>query len=500
MTQRAIWWIRRDFRLTDNTALIAALNNADEVIPLFVFDEVLTRSQRVRGVRLAWMLDALRVLSDDLAVRGSQLLFRRSDDIPGALVQIAQKTQANAVFFHRDYGSYARKRDERVHAALQAIGIGVHDVKDLIIHEMDEVKSKTDKLYEVYTPYRNAWLDVPKPPAQGDPTSDSTTDQIKINETTTKMRGKLIAIGLASGLQADTIPSAESLNVALPDDPIAQPGEAHALKRLEYFADRLLYNYGDSRNTPAEDGTAVISMYLHWGMLSPRAAYHTIMDALASTHRQDDRENAMKWISELVWREFNYSLLARFPDLAKRNYRREYDGLQWENDVALFEAWQTGRTGYPIVDAGMRQLNTRGWMHNRLRLITSSFLIKDLLIDWRWGETYFMNRLLDGDLANNAGNWQWSAGTGTDAAPYFRIFNPTTQGQKFDGDGAYIRQYVPELKDVPGKFIHEPSRMSAAQQEQYRCVIGHDYPRPIVDHAIQRKRALELYENARRGR
>lgn len=476
--KRAIWWIRRDFRLTDNTALMAAAERSEAVIPVFVFDDTLTKSDRVRGPRLAWMLDGLEILKDDLKAMKAELVFQRGADTVAELLKVVKEAEADAVFFNRDYSPYAKARDSRAREELEKLGVAVHDFKDLIIHESGEFESKSGKPFAVYSPYRNIWREQLKPAELGKP-----------------KQGKLIA----ADLKSEPIPTAESLGVELHEAPYVQPGEANAIKQLDQFIGQPLFEYKDKRNIPAEPGTSVISMYLRWGMLSPRMAYHAGIRVMDATSSKPRRESVNKWIDELVWREFNYELLQQFPEIAKKNYRSEFDGLNPSGKPELLEAWKQGRTGYPIVDAGMRQMLKTGWMHNRLRLITASFLVKDLLIDWREGEPFFMQQLLCGDLAVNAGNWQWTAGTGTDAAPYFRIFNPALQAEKFDPNGDFVREYVPELKDVPTEFIHEPSKMAQADQVKYNCILGKDYPLPIVDHAVQRKLALEMYEKARRA-
>jgi deoxyribodipyrimidine photo-lyase len=248
------------------------------------------------------------------------------------------------------------------------------------------------------------------------------------------------------------------------------------------------------------DGTSALSPYLRFGMISARQAVDAARAAVNQAQNSQERNSAQTWLTELIWREFYVHILYHFPHVRKTAFRPELANIRWKNDPDDFSAWQTGRTGYPVVDAGMRQLLELGWMHNRARMITASFLVKDLLIDWRWGERHFMQQLLDGDPAANNGGWQWTAGTGTDAAPYFRVFNPTLQGMKFDPRGDYVRRYVPELAHVPDPYIHEPWKMPADVQRQAGCLIGVDYPQPIVDHSAARKRALERFGDASKQR
>ncbi|MCC7209877.1 MAG: deoxyribodipyrimidine photo-lyase [Anaerolineae bacterium] len=477
--RRLIWWVRRDLRLDDNTALAAALDDADEIVPVFVLDDRLLSLPRVRGPRIAWMLDGLRALNADLCRYESSLVVRRGDPAQ-ALLAVCRECGAHGVYFNRDYSRFATQRDQRVTRALRDAGLAVSSFKDAVIYEAGERTTAQRKQYEVYTPFKNAWLALPKP---GVIPSEGVRERLK--------RTPHIA--------SLPIPSAAELGSAPVPHPIGPAGERPAANRLDAFAAGPIYAYGELRNRPAQDGSAVLSPYLRWGMISPRQCYHAAMRALDAASDTDTqaRLGVYAWIGELVWREFFYQLLAANPSSTTHNLRRRFDGLAWEDRPDWLEAWAAGRTGYPIVDAAMRQLASTGWMHNRARLIVASFLCKDLLVDWRRGETLFMQRLLDGDVANNVGNWQWSAGTGADAAPYFRIFNPATQGERFDPGGRYIRRWLPALANVPDAFIHCPEKMNAAQQRAAGCRIGQDYPAPIVDHAIQRKRALAMYATAR---
>lgn len=470
---RLIWWVRRDLRLVDNTALAYALREADEVIPVFVLDDRLLASPRLRGPRIAWMLDGLRALDADLRRHGASLVIRRGD--PAAeLLAVCRESGAQAVYFNRDYSPFALRRDRAVSRALTAAGFAISSFKDAVLHEADELISSQGRPYEVYTPFRSAWLALPKPAAIAD---GIPWERLRRTDDVTSL----------------PIPTAAELGSTPLPAPIVPPGESSGQRRLDAFMAGPIYAYDRQRNRPDLDGSAVISPYLRWGMISPRQAYEAAMRGLDGAPDGDSRLSVFSWIGELGWREFFYQLLASHPASTTRNLRRRYDAVRWQNRPEWLEAWAEGRTGYPIVDAAMRQLKATGWMHNRARMIAASFLCKDLLIDWRLGERVFMQRLLDGDVANNVGNWQWAAGTGADAAPYFRIFNPTTQGERFDPAGQYIRTWVPELKRVPREHIHRPERMTPDEQRRLGCVLGRSYPLPIVDHAIQRKRALAAY-------
>jgi len=470
-----IWWIRRDLRLADNSALYAAAQSGNAVIPLYIIDPVLIDSDRYRGPRVAFMLAGLEALAASLPNVGGRLIVRhgRPADV---LPNFAREVGAQALHFNRDYSPYATARDTAVTTALQAQGVRVTSYKDLVLHEADEVISKGGKPYNVYTPFRNVWETLPKPAVLPMPSALDTPRDIR----------------------SDAIPKPEDHGSAPAAHPIAEAGEAAARERLDTFIAAIIEEYKEERNIPAKDGSSRLSPYLRWGMLSPRTVYDAAAAALERARTPAHRDSVRAWINEVAWREFFYQVLARNPHVATSAFKPLYDTLTWERERSeQLAAWTAGQTGYPIVDAGMRQMHETGWMHNRLRLIVSSFLCKDLLIDYREGERVFMQHLLDGDLASNNGGWQWSAGTGTDSAPYFRIFNPTSQGQRFDPGGEYIRQYVPELRNVPTEYIHEPHRMPDAVQREVGCIIGTDYPAPIVDHAEQRKRALAMYGRVR---
>jgi len=421
---RLIWWLRRDLRLEGNTALAAAIAKADEVIPVFVLDDRLLASPRVQGPRIAWMLDGLHALAAELRRYGSSLVVRRGSPA-SELLALCQESQADGVYFNRDYSPYATRRDQAVIQALTGTGFRVKTFKDAVLHEPGEVASMPVK------------------------------------------------------------------------SPIALAGEENARQRLASFIAGPIYRYAVQRNRPDMDGSAILSPYLRWGMISPRQCYRAAVQALETAPDEAGRLGVTTWIGELAWREFFAQLLANHPSSVNRNLRSVYDSLVWQNRQGWLDVWREGCTGYPIVDAAMRQMNATGWMHNRARLIAASFLCKDLLIDWRQGEIVFMQRLIDGDVASNVGNWQWVAGTGADAAPYFRVLNPVTQAEMFDPEGDYVRQWVPELAHVPGNLIHRPEKMTPKQQQQAGCILGRDYPAPIVDHAVQRRRALATYAASR---
>jgi deoxyribodipyrimidine photo-lyase len=464
----AIWWIRRDLRLTDNQALAAALAQADQVVPTFILDPNLLNSEYVGPKRLAFLWEGLRRLEADLRAADSRLILRRGKP-QEELSKLLVESVATAIFAEADVSPYARRRDSGVAQTLPLQLLG-----GLTVHPPGAVLKADGTPYTVYTPFSKAWKALPQPsfhqilPA---PTSIPTPN---------------------SDVASHSIPTEPTLPAGVP----FIPGEAEAQRRLAAFAageKAPVFRYAGARNRMDLAGTSGLSPYLRFGMVSARQAVAAARRAIGNAPDDEARKGAETWLNELIWREFYAAILDHFPQVRGASFRPEYDELAWVNDEAAFAAWQEGRTGYPVVDAAMRQLQESGWMHNRARMIGASFLVKDLLIDWRWGERWFMKHLLDGDPAANNGGWQWTAGTGTDAAPYFRIFNPILQSRKYDPNGAYIRQWVPELTGVPDKFIHTPWEMPAEIQKQVGCLIGRDYPKPIIDHKQARKRTLEAY-------
>ena len=469
--QTAIWWIRRDLRLADNPALAAALSHAGRVIPVFVLDPALHQSPYVGSKRLAFLYGGLRQLDADLRDRGSHLIVRQGD--PGeALAALCAETRTEMIFAEEDHSPYARRRDARVSRRLP-----LRLVPGLTVHPPGAVLKPDGEPYTVFTPFSRAWKAL-GPPGLHDLLPPP---------------GRILT---PEGVDTLPIPSEPGLPPTAP----FTPGEGKARQRLRDFTqgdNPPIYHYGEGRNQMDIDGTSGLSPYLRFGMLSAREAVAAALDAVQAAADPAAQRSAETWLNELIWREFYLHILHHFPHARGRSFRPEYEAIPWENDEAAFAAWCEGRTGYPVVDAALRQLVQTGWMHNRARMIVASFLVKDLLIDWRWGERWFMEHLVDGDPAANNGGWQWAAGTGTDAAPYFRVFNPVLQGEKHDPQGAYVRHWAPELGSAPNAFVHKPWQMPPEMQKQIGCVIGQDYPAPIVDHAWARERTLAAYKQAR---
>ncbi|NTU83927.1 MAG: deoxyribodipyrimidine photo-lyase [Chloroflexales bacterium] len=474
-----IHWFRRDLRLADNTALAAAARDSGgAVLPVFILDDALLCGRHASPPRAAFLLASLGSLDADLRALGSRLLVRRGEPLR-ELLSLARESQAQGVYWNRDYTPYAVRRDGAAEAGLRSAGLRAQSFKDAVAFEMLEVATQQGRPYAIYTPYARRWRQL------------------------LAERGLMLAPApslapLERWPASLPIPALEDLGLALGATALPPAGEAAAISRLRAFADPRrepgMAGYAPARDLPGVDGTSRLSPHLRLGSLSPRQCLAT---ALSLREAEAARAGADAWVGELIWRDFYAQVLFHHPHALRGAFRRELDALAWENDEGLFRAWQEGRTGYPLVDAAMRQLRQEGWMHNRARMVVASFLTKDLLVDWRWGERHFMRLLVDGDPAANNGGWQWAAGTGTDAQPYFRIFNPASQGQRFDPQGAYVRRYLPELANVPDRHIHAPHLMALAEQLRADVQVGRDYPAPIVDHGAQRVRALALYRVAR---
>ncbi|MBL8100428.1 MAG: deoxyribodipyrimidine photo-lyase [Anaerolineales bacterium] len=443
----SIWWIRRDLRLTDNLALHSALQTGS-VIPTFVLDPAFDQSSPRRKI---FLYEGLSELDKELRKRNSYLVIRKGKPVD-ELRKLFDETKSEAIYAEEDFTPYARRRDLLIQKILP-----LNLIHSQTVHHPKQVLKQDGRPYTVYTPYSKIWKAQYK----------------KINLISAPEK-----IDTPAGIKSESMPKFES-NSHFP------ASELEALTRLEEFLYKKIYSYANDRNRMDLDGTSSLSPYLRFGMLGLRQAVSAAKQAESQVRSAEAKRNAEIWLNELIWREFYIQILYHFPHVAKESFNPALKNIPWRNNVEEFEKWKSGETGVPIVDAAMRQLKSIGWMHNRARMIVASFLVKDLLIDWHWGEAWFMENLLDGDLAANNGGWQWTAGTGTDAAPYFRIFNPVLQSVKFDPYGNYIRKWIPELKDVNEKEIHTPW--------EYEIKISGYPEQPIVNREIVKERTLRAY-------
>lgn len=464
-----IWWLRRDLRLADNQALAAAQATGSGVLPVFILDPVLLKSEKSSPKRLAFLFQNLESLQEQLNRRGSQLHIRQGHPVQ-VLSTLISETNASAIFAEADYSVYARRRDTQIEKFLPLKLTG-----GPTLFPPEAVLKPDGTPYHTFTPYSRAWKALPFPGApQPAPERLLTPD----------------------GFTSLPVPKPDPRDI--PQD--FPGGESEASNRLARFVRGLgapISLYSEGRNMLAEDGTSQLSPYLRFGILSARQAVFAARQAMQNAEDHASKISAETWLNELIWRDFFISILYHFPHVHSSSFQPAMQNIPWQNDPQLFAAWAGGQTGYPVVDAAMRQLSQMGWMHNRARMITASFLTKHLRIDWRWGEKHFMQNLVDGDPAANNGGWQWTAGTGVDAAPYFRIFNPITQGEKFDPQGDYIRRFVPELRKVPVEYLHQVWTMPAQIQQLSGCRLGIDYPFPVVDHATARQEALAMFAASR---
>ena len=462
-----IVWFRQDLRLADNPALRQAADSGRSVIPVFVLDDETAGEWATGAASRWWLHHSLSSLAGDLEARGVHLVLRKGR-AQGVITSLVKETGASAVFWNRCYEPFAVKRDTAIKALLIESGVEVASFNGALLVEPWTVKTKAGDPYKVFTPF---WRQA--------------REHIDASDPLPAPRKLTPWKSIASDSLDDWALTPDSPDWAHGFCDHWTPGEAGARERLSDFVEQDLAHYASGRDRPDRDDTSRLSPHLHWGEISPRQVW-------SATHDVADG-NAAKFRSEIGWREFAHNLLYAFPCFPEQNYQDKFDAFPWSGTSAELEAWKSGRTGYPIVDAVMRQLWQTGWMHNRVRMITASFLIKHLMIDWREGERWFWDTLVDADLANNSAGWQWVAGSGADASPFFRVFNPITQGEKFDPDGRYVQRFVPELAGLPVKYIHAPWTAPDAILERANVTLGKSYPEPIIEHSQARDRALAAF-------
>ncbi|KAF0163746.1 MAG: deoxyribodipyrimidine photo-lyase [Rhodocyclaceae bacterium] len=465
----ALVWFRRDLRVHDHAALHHALRKHQRVYCVFVFDTRILDPLPRRDRRVEFILRAVEEVAAALREMGGALIVRHGDPVV-EIPRLAAELGVDTVYANRDYEPAAIARDAEVKRRVTSADF--EDFKDQVIFDRAEVMTQSGTPFSVFTPYKNAWL---KRLAPGD------LQPWPVEE---------LAGHLAPPHDAEALPTLQDLGFEATDlSELPLPaGMSGAQALFRDFTERI-DDYAAARDFPAIKGCSYLSAHLRYGTIS-------IRQLAAYAHAQSSR-GAQTWLGELIWRDFYHAILWHHPRVATQCFKPACDALRWDVAPDLFAAWCAGRTGYPLVDAAMRQLAFSGWMHNRLRMVTASFLTKDLGLDWRQGEAWFAEMLLDFDLAANNGGWQWAASTGCDAQPWFRIFNPVTQSEKFDAEGRFIRRYVPELSRVPQKFIHAPWKMTTTEQAACGVRIGHDYPAPVVDHAAARARTLARFEAIR---
>ncbi|MDZ7662089.1 deoxyribodipyrimidine photo-lyase [Thiohalophilus sp.] len=467
MSRTLILWFRQDLRLHDNPALQAALADAERIIPLYIHDD--TTAWAPGAASRWWLHHSLTALADQLKQRGSRLILRTGEST-GVVQQLIDETGADAVYCNRIYEPALLKRDKQLHRQLKDNGITFSVYQGNLLREPDTVHNLSGQPYKVFTPFYKCYL------------REGWDNHIY------KTPGQLP--GVSTRIKSEKIADLDLLPTIGWDSGFYdhwQPGEAGAWKQLRRFLRDDLADYHQARDVPSLQGTSCLSPHLHFGEISVRAI-------LAELDRQGPRKQGEGFIRELIWRDFAHSVLFHFPHTTDKPFDERFRNFKWKQSKKLLQAWQQGQTGYPIVDAGMRELWHTGYMHNRVRMIVASFLTKNGMIHWKQGAEWFWDTLVDADLAANSMNWQWVAGCGVDAAPYFRIFNPVTQSQKFDKEGLYLRRWVPELASLPNKYIHEPWKAPDEIQQAAECIIGEDYPEPILDLKATREAALEAYK------
>jgi len=453
-----LFWFRRDLRMDDNQGFYHCAVESDQVLPFYIIEPEDLAEPLLQQPRMRFLMDNLRHLKQQFEVKGHSFYLFKGSPID-VFRKLISQVAVESLYFNRNYDPSEIERDRVVLDFCQSQGIQVKTFKDLVLHERGEILKKDKSPYTVFTYYYKQWQ-----------------QQVKDNQKPVPVIKNVPSLSVSHVLNVEQ-------SGYLPDPD----------KELDLFLGHRINEYDIHRDYPFFNGTSRLSAYLKTGWLSIRKVYYSALKLIEKADSQATF-SINQYIRQLAWRDFYYQILYHFPYVENESFLQKFRNIEWENDVSLFSRWCDGLTGVPIVDAGMRQLNTEGWMHNRLRMITASFLTKDLLIDWRWGERYFKQRLKDYDLPLNNGGWQWSASTGTDAQPYFRIFNPYKQSKKFDPQGEFIKLYVPELTGCPDKYIHEPYLMPMNEQRASNCLIGHSYPAPVVDHSKQRIKALNMYK------
>ncbi len=476
-----ILWFRQDLRLTDNPALLEAVASGAPIIPVYIDDIETPKEWQWGGASKWWLHHSLSNLSKNIRDKGASLIIRKGKPID-ILQEIIKETGAQHVFWNRVYEPFNIARDKAIKETLKDNDIDVKSFSALLINEPWTVENKTGGFYKVYTPFSKTCF------AKGEPEAPKPAPKIMNGYDT-----------IIDGLSIDDLDLLPDIKWDGDFPTYWTPGEKGASEKLERFIESgAIKTYYEDRNRPDLEGVSRLSAHMHWGEISPKQIWHRVRlyEHGLSESESDKltRKSSNHYLKELLWREFSYHLLYYLDDMPRKPLNEKFYHFPWNDNDDHLEAWKRGKTGYPIVDAAMRELWQTGWMHNRSRMIVGSFLVKHLRLHWHHGEDWFWDCLVDADLASNAASWQWIAGCGADAAPYFRIFNPIIQSKKFDPNGDYIRKFVPELKDVPTEMIHTPWEFSPEKLKKYGVTLDETYPRPIVDHGTARNEALEAYK------
>ena len=471
----SIVWFRIDLRLADNPALQTAIDRGSAIVPVFIHAPEEEAPWSPGGASRWWLHQSLEALAADLLKAGSRLVVRQGSSL-ATLRSLVKETGASAIFWNRRYEPAVIAHDQKIKDALRADGLEVESFNGALLHEPWTIQNQSGKPFQVFTPFWRNCLTKPDP-----------ADALPAPR-------KLIAPpSWPKSLALDALELEPKINWADGLRATWQPGEAGAAISLKQFLKNAFDGYSEQRNRPDVTGTSRLSPHLHFGEISPRQVWHGLKRMAAKRGLPVERWRGSQFLTEIGWREFAHHLLFHFPHTPTEPLRANFKNFPWRKDAAWLRAWQKGRTGYPIVDAGLRELWATGWMHNRVRMIVASFLVKDLLLPWQAGARWFWDTLVDADLAQNTSGWQWTAGCGADAAPYFRVFNPTSQGEKFDPFGDYVRRWCPELAKLPDEWIHQPWAAPAPVLARASLKLGRAYPQPIVSHAIAREVALEAF-------
>ncbi|UCG53428.1 MAG: deoxyribodipyrimidine photo-lyase [Candidatus Latescibacterota bacterium] len=480
-TSPSLLWFRNDLRLADNPALSSAIEEGGAVIPVYIWTT--QRRAWMPGAASRWWLrESLGTLSAGLGQFGSRLVLRKGN--PARVIEeLVRETGAESVHFNRRYDPEGKNEDIVVEERLRRIGARVHSHNASLLFEPETLRTKQGRPYRVFTAFWNACVarasrPLPIPTPRNIPAPRSWPSSLRVED-----------LGLTAEGE-----SSDGLAVYW------RPGSEDAMKVLDAFIANRIDRYADDRNRPDLMGTSRLSPHLHFGEISTRQIWDAVETRRVHGARKADPDGRSTFMTEVGWREFAHHLLFHFPHTPLEPLRPEFSKFPWKDDKKLFDVWCRGETGYPLVDAGMRELATTGWMHNRVRMVTASFLVKHLLIPWQRGAAWFWEKLVDADLANNTLGWQWTAGCGADAAPFFRIFNPVSQGERFDPEGQYVRRWVPELGGLPDKWIHRPWQTPSGSLKASGIELGRDYPRPIVDHMAARRRALKAFDKLKTTR